>query len=86
MKTAIEKIYCDEVEAQSIPDTKEWKRLYNKEQEIYEVFYASLTEEQKKQCDRMSECKNAMECEVMMQYFREGFKFGLKVGAEAFLT
>lgn len=85
MKTALEKIYYDEVEAQNIPDTKEWIRLYNKQHAIYEVFYASLTEEQKKQCDEMSKYKSEMECEVMLQYYKEGFKFGLKVGAEAFL-
>ena len=85
MKTAIEKIYYDEVDAQNIADTKEWKRLNAKANEKYELLFASFTEEQKKLYDEMIEYESEKECEVMLQYYKEGFKFGLKLAAEAFL-
>ena len=53
MKSAIEKIYKGETSYQDIAVTEEWKRLAEKSLKIYERFYPSLTEEQKKQYDEI---------------------------------
>ena len=53
MKRAIEKIYKGETSYQDIAVTEEWKRLAEKSLKIYERFYPSLTEEQKKQYDEL---------------------------------
>ena len=85
MKTAIEKIYYDEVDAQNIPETNEWKRYRAKEMEICEVLFATFTEEQKKLYDEMNEYQGLRECVAQLQCFKQGFKFAVKLAAEAFL-
>lgn len=85
MKSAIEKIYRGDTNSQDFEMTDEWKRLANEALKIYKGFYASLTEEQKKQLDEINLCEGGQEAEVALQCYREGFKLGLQLGIEAFL-
>ena len=84
MKTAIEKIYSGDTDHQNFEMTEEWKRLASKGLKIYEEFYASLTEKQKKQFDEIYHNESGQEAEVALQCYEEGFKLGLKLGAEVF--
>ena len=84
MKTAIDKIYSGDTDHQNFEMTDEWKRLAGEALKTYEVFYASLNEEQKKQFDEIFHYEGGQEAEVALQCYKEGFKLGLKLGAEVF--
>ena len=84
MKTAIEKIYSGDTDQQNYEMTKEWKRLAGEALKIYEKFYASLTEEQKKQFEDINHYEGGQEAEVALQCYQEGFKLGLQLGLEVF--
>ncbi len=86
MKSAIEKIYYGETDSQNVPVTEEWKRLSKKVKEIYDGFYSSLSEKQKEQYDEIFNCQSGKESEVALKLYKEGFKLGLALGAEAFLN
>ena len=85
MKSAIEKIYFGEADREEIPATEEWKRLADEGLKVYEKFYPSLTEEQKKQFDEIYEYESGQEAEMILQYYKEGFKLGLMLAVEAAL-
>lgn len=84
MKSAIEKIFRGDTNSQDFEMTDEWKRLASEALKIYKGFYASLTEEQKKQLDEINHCEGGQEAEVALQCYKEGFKLGLQLGAEIF--
>ena len=84
MKSAIEKIYKGETHYENIPVTEEWKRLADESLKVYEKFYPSLTEEQKKQYDEIYDYESGQEAEIAKRYYEEGFKLGLALAAEVF--
>ena len=82
MKSVIEKIYKGETSYQDIAVTEEWKRLAEKSLKIYERFYPSLTEEQKKQYDELYYYESGQEAEVARRFYEEGFKLGFMLAME----
>jgi len=86
MKSAIEKIFFGETDNQNVPVTEEWKRLSGKCLEIFDGFYESLNEEQKRQYDEIFDYQSGQESETVLQFYKEGFKLGLALAAEAFLN
>jgi len=84
MKSAIEKIYYGETDNQNVSVTQEWKRLAEKCSEIFNGFYASLNEEQKRQYDEIFDYQSGQESETVLQFYKEGFKLGLAIAIETF--
>lgn len=82
MKSAIEKIYKGETHYENIPVTEEWKRLADESLKVYEKFYPSLTEEQKKQYDELYYYESGQEAEVARRFYEEGFKLGFMLAME----
>lgn len=82
MKSAIEKIYYGETHYENIPVTEEWKRLAAESLKVYEKFYPSLTEEQKKQFDELFDYESEQEGEIARRFYEEGFKLGFMLAME----
>ncbi|MDE7082081.1 MAG: hypothetical protein K2O89_00030 [Clostridia bacterium] len=82
MKSAIETIFYDDVDATNIPISKELRRVQEKAFKIYEVLYESFTEEQKKQYDEMWDYESERDAEISLQYFKKGFKIGFKLALD----
>ena len=82
MKSAIEKILNGKTQSQNIKPTEEHNRLSKKSYEIFEGFYASLTEKQKEEFDKIYDLENEMQVEMENEYYKEGVKLGLFLAIE----
>ena len=86
MKSAIEKLYFGETAQEGFEMTKEWKRLNEKCKEVFDEFYKSLNEEQKKQYEQIFDYESVQASEELRQAYGKGFKLGLALAAESFLV
>ncbi len=84
MKSAIEMMLNGETHCDNIKVTDEWKRLANKALSLYDAFYPSLTDEQKKQFDELYEYEAGQADEAETQHYKTGFKLGFLLAAEIF--
>lgn len=84
MKTAIKQILSGETNGEYIKLTEEYNKLSNDSLKIYEKFYGSLTEKQKKQFDDLFELECEMHAEMEDEYYKQGLTLGLRLGAEVF--
>lgn len=82
MKSAIEKILNGGTESQNIKPTEEHNRLSKKSYEIFEGFYASLTEKQKEQYNKIYDLESGMQVEMENAFYKEGLKLGLFLALE----
>jgi len=84
MKSAIDMMLDGETHVDNIKVTDEWKRLANKALSLYNKFYPSLTDEQKKQFDELHDYDAGQTGESEIQHYKAGFKFGFLLAAEIF--
>ena len=85
MKSAIEKIYLGKTNCEHIPLPDNYNEYQKTINSIFNNFYESLNDKQKKQYTEMVELELAQQSEVLLGHYKEGFKFGLMLAAESAL-
>lgn len=72
-------------QAEKMDYGEEYKRLCNKGLEIYNKFYPTLTNEQKKQFDEIYEAESGQSAEAELVFYTKGFKTGFLIAVECFM-
>ncbi|MDE7082426.1 MAG: hypothetical protein K2O89_01820 [Clostridia bacterium] len=86
MKTHIENLYYWKECCNAIPLSDECKKLYDEVMKLYNEFLNCLNDNQKRQYDDYEELENKLKSAMYCQHFKEGFKIGIALAAEAFPT
>ncbi|MDE7083347.1 MAG: hypothetical protein K2O89_06580 [Clostridia bacterium] len=85
MRTAIENIYYGTANKELFSISNEYKIISERVNKLQKDFYASLNEEQKKLYDQINDLQLSQHSQTFLQNFKEGFKLGLSLAAEAIL-
>lgn len=84
MKSALEEIYYGNVGlAEKIIKSEEYEKVNNKYDKVYGQLLEGLNAEQKKMLDELYFLMGGLESETGLFYFKEGYKFCMRLVLES---
>lgn len=80
MKSALEELfYASEGFVEKIKRSREYDRVNDKYEEVYEQLLEELNDKQKKLFDELYYLTGGLESETALTHFKEGFKFCMRL-------